>query len=697
MKKVLLIILALALVMGLYACGDPAGETPTTPGTPPVSDSPSSDIPGTEPPQSPAPTDTVPPSDPVTSEPPSTFTAPEGTVLCGMRLDGMTREEAVAALRSKAEGLTFSLEVDGKTVTLTGQGVGLTLDEAKLDAYWAALEQSESFGDPLFTLTGSYLESAIAKELEFSAKNPAVTFSKTQGKFIVTHGSSGMDYDIPTIANQASVALCSLKSSCAVAAQGTVLNPTVSNSDPRLEAAAEAANRYLPIQLAYIFTPDGENSATETLTAERISTLVGISADYTVSISRTAVDQYASALVNNYSDVARSGAFITTAGGTAPLEVKYYGHQVDGQALADDIYNCLTTGISGTREAPYVSAERAALPYGGSYVEVDLTNQNLWVYKNGVCVVSTPIVSGCVANGDHTPTGVFSIYKKVEDCWLVGPTWYDHVDYWMAFYGAYGLHDASWRSEFGGELYIYEGSHGCPNLPVEIAGEVYHNVSVGTPVIIHGGLTEPVDLTQEIIGSTTYNLFSIGESFTLDAAPKYEGAELTYTSSNPAVATVTADGVVTIQGSGNAVITVSAAPFTNHTGAELAVKINVFLPCDPENHMYGDWVEVFPGTCDTLGLEERTCSICGNVETRESSSYHHTFHVHEDGSEWIVTDAPNCLHPGVETRTCTLCGLTEQREIPATGHDFSGNRFMCRNGCGSLNPLYPLPGTPGMQ
>jgi 2-dehydro-3-deoxyphosphogluconate aldolase/(4S)-4-hydroxy-2-oxoglutarate aldolase len=124
----------------------------------------------------------------VTSEPPSTFTAPEGTVLCGMRLDGMTREEAVAALRSKAEGLTFSLEVDGKTVTLTGQGVGLTLDEAKLDAYWAALEQSESFGDPLFTLTGSYLESAIAKELEFSAKNPAVTLSQTQAKFIVTPG-----------------------------------------------------------------------------------------------------------------------------------------------------------------------------------------------------------------------------------------------------------------------------------------------------------------------------------------------------------------------------------------------------------------------------------------------------------------------------------------------------------------------------
>ena len=158
----------------------------------------------------------------------------------------------------------------------------------------------------------------------------------------------------------------------------------------------------------------------------------------------------------------------------------------------------------------------------------------------------------------------------------------------------------------------------------------------------------------------------------------------------PAVATVTADGVVTIQGSGNAVITVSAAPFTNHTGAELAVKINVFLSCNPDEHEYGEWVAVVPGDCDTDGLEERTCAVCGNVEIREAYG-HHTFPVQEDGSEWVQIEAPTCFDSGIETQTCSRCGFTETRNVDATGHDFSNNRALCGNGCGAINPFFKFP------
>lgn len=676
MKKLLSLLLAFVLVLGLCACGDkPGTETPT----PPVSQSPSATTPVTDPPVTPSPSDEVPTtSDPVTSEPPATeppsaFIAPEGTVVCGIRLKGMTKEEALVTLRTSAEALSFTLDVNGKAISFTGLNVGLTLDEEQFTSYWTALEQGNEYTGSLFVLNRDTLESAISKDLESSAKNPAVTYSKAQGKFIVTHGSSGMDYDVVTIANQAEAALCDLKANCSVSAQGTVLNPTVSNNDPRLNTAAAAANNYLSLKLSYIFTPDGTNSATESISAERLANFVSIASDYSVSVSRSAVDQYVSLLVNNYSDVARNGSFITTAGGTVPLEVKYYGHQVDGQALSEDIYNCLVNGVSGTREAAYVSGERAALPYGGSYVEVDLTHQMLYVYKNGAQVVSTPIVSGCVANGDQTPTGVFSIYKKVEDCWLVGPTWYDHVDYWMAFYGNYGLHDASWRDEFGDQIYIYEGSHGCPNLPVEIAGEVYHNVTIGTPVIVHGGLNEPVDLTQVITGTDVYNLFEVGHSFALDNALKYEGAEVTYTSSNPAVATVSPDGVVTVHDSGTAYITISAAPFTHHTGAEMTVKINVFLTCYPTEHNYGDWTVISSPDCQTPGVESRTCSICGAVETREIPIVEHTYELNEDGDQWTVIVPPTCYLAGTESRTCSVCGTVETRAIPTSGHTYELN------------------------
>ena len=55
----------------------------------------------------------------------------------------------------------------------------------------------------------------------------------------------------------------------------------------------------------------------------------------------------------------------------------------------------------------------------------------------------------------------------------------------MPFYKAYGMHDAYWRSEFGGKIYKSSGSHGCVNLPKEIAPKVYKKIKVGTPVLIH--------------------------------------------------------------------------------------------------------------------------------------------------------------------------------------------------------------------
>ena len=58
-------------------------------------------------------------------------------------------------------------------------------------------------------------------------------------------------------------------------------------------------------------------------------------------------------------------------------------------------------------------------------------------------------------------------------------------DYWMNFYAnAYGMHDATWRGSFGGKIYKYNGSHGCVNIPLEAAMQLYPILNVGTPVII---------------------------------------------------------------------------------------------------------------------------------------------------------------------------------------------------------------------
>lgn len=122
---------------------------------------------------------------------------------------------------------------------------------------------------------------------------------------------------------------------------------------------------------------------------------------------------------------------------------------------------------------------------GDTYIEVSLSDQHMWYVKNGDVVLDSPVVSGN-RNSMDTPKGYFSILSKASPCTLRGDDYVSYVDYWMAFIGgSYGLHDASWRSSFGGDIYNGDGSHGCVNLPTETAKELYKTASVGTPVIVY--------------------------------------------------------------------------------------------------------------------------------------------------------------------------------------------------------------------
>lgn len=118
-----------------------------------------------------------------------------------------------------------------------------------------------------------------------------------------------------------------------------------------------------------------------------------------------------------------------------------------------------------------------------NHIEVSISEQKLWYYKNGELFLTSNIVSG--QKGVHpTPRGRFRIQWKTVDTYLIGDDYKTHVNYWMPFNGGIGLHDATWRGAFGGSIYTYNGSHGCVNLPYSKAEAIYYNVKPGTLVIV---------------------------------------------------------------------------------------------------------------------------------------------------------------------------------------------------------------------
>ena len=142
------------------------------------------------------------------------------------------------------------------------------------------------------------------------------------------------------------------------------------------------------------------------------------------------------------------------------------------------------TGTTATKSA-YTSPYMYGNKVGSTYIEINIKRQHMWFYKSGKLVVDTPVVTGNNDGECNTPQGYFSIFQRARGTTLVGPGYASYVDYWMAFYGGCGIHDASWRSSFGGNIYNGNGSHGCVNTPYYAVQKIYNNSSYGTPVIIY--------------------------------------------------------------------------------------------------------------------------------------------------------------------------------------------------------------------
>ena len=133
----------------------------------------------------------------------------------------------------------------------------------------------------------------------------------------------------------------------------------------------------------------------------------------------------------------------------------------------------------------------------GTFVVVDISSQEVKLYCNNEVILTTPVVTG----KPKTPSdkGLFEIYDISHSRYLIDPNgeYKSYVDIMMKYNGGEGLHDAEyhthedgfrhgWRdaSEFGGDTYLKNGSHGCINMLHEDVMTVSDYVDIGTKVLV---------------------------------------------------------------------------------------------------------------------------------------------------------------------------------------------------------------------
>lgn len=191
-------------------------------------------------------------------------------------------------------------------------------------------------------------------------------------------------------------------------------------------------------------------------------------------------------LMDSYDTYGKDRIFTTVKGEEIIIKNVYYGtllnHKIESKYFLDAIKN----GVSEVHTPEYIKKGyvRGLDDIGNTYIEVDMNEQVLYFFQDGVINLNCDIVSG-KPPVYSTPQMICFVYSKKKNAILRGPGYASPVDYWMAIYGGIGLHDASWQKAFGKDRYIRYGSHGCINMKLRDVEYLYETTEIGIPVILY--------------------------------------------------------------------------------------------------------------------------------------------------------------------------------------------------------------------
>ncbi|WP_054740197.1 L,D-transpeptidase family protein [Cellulosilyticum ruminicola] len=242
-------------------------------------------------------------------------------------------------------------------------------------------------------------------------------------------------------------------------------------------------NAYLKSEVTYTI---GDN--TETITKEQIKDWLCADDKMQPQLDRKQVEGYIDTLANKYDTVGGTRHFNTSSGTTVEVSGGDYGWKIDRDKETHELVKALK-GFEPVKRTPICTQQGVAYglanDIGGTYVEINLSSQYLWLYNNGKKVTEGSIVSGTADGRHNTPPGVYKIDYMERNATLKGPGYVCPVSFWMPFNEDIGLHDATWRGSFGGTIYKYNGSHGCINCPYGLVETIFNTVSSGTPVVCY--------------------------------------------------------------------------------------------------------------------------------------------------------------------------------------------------------------------
>ena len=433
-----------------------------------------------------------------------------GTILDGTDVSLRHADEVAEEKAAAFSGYQVHVTGDGVDVTVTAEQVGLAYDGETYAQ--EAIEATEPWAWPLTLMSRSRdvtAESAIVFDREAllalfepfktAARDSAASLGGKAVVFDAESGSYGVDPSVTAqyLDDEALVEVLT-QAFLSQTPEVSLGQEQLSGMDDSLHAAADTANSYLKAA-GTTLTLNGETVAE--VTRDLIVGWITVSDDLTVSLDTNAAAAWASESMGRLNTVGTERTYTRPDGKQVTVSGGSYGWKVSESGVAEALAAAVEAKAPQAIEVPFdqsgqVVPDDGGRDWGQRYIDIDLSEQYVRMYgDDGSIIWESACVTGDVAREYQTPTGVNVVNgNKARDQTLYGldydedgePDYESHVDYWIPFVGnLIALHDADWRSNFGGTINQYNGSHGCINLPVDKAAQLYDLAQIGDVVVVH--------------------------------------------------------------------------------------------------------------------------------------------------------------------------------------------------------------------
>lgn len=418
------------------------------------------------------------------------------TVINGEDCSGKTVEEVSQIMEEKINDYHLTIvynditvdELYGSDINLSFGDMDVVLDDIcdhqkKISWIKGLVFDSE----PISTSKGLYydadilnqfINSSLVLSMTSTIKSENAGLEYVDGEYQIRPAVYGDEINKTAFINKLIGSVNSLNTSVDINRDECFIMPELTEDNKTLIKSCKKANELIQNKIELNVTDDLFE-----LPAEIKKDWLTVDSTGELIFNSDAFSRYMDRLDKSYSYSDGEREFKTYHGDTVTIKGGDFNTAVNRTKLTEDMSLAMLNERDSRVVVDFISYENSEI--GNSYIEVDLSNQMLWMFINGEQVVAAPVITGKDDGEHNTPEGVYRLKSKTQNTTVTENGESKEVAYYIGVNGDVGICDAPWKNLFGGSVYKNDGSDGSVYVLEDSAKDIYENCYENMPVVMY--------------------------------------------------------------------------------------------------------------------------------------------------------------------------------------------------------------------